>query len=65
MKRIVSFLLLFVLFVVILMLPSSEGPIVHHDPLPVWSILLYLTVVAGAGAAAFLMRREKAAPVMA
>ena len=66
MKRIVSFLILSVLFVVILTLPASETPAaVQHDPLPMWSILCYLTVVAVAGAAGFLMRREKIAPVMA
>lgn len=59
MKRIVSFLILFALFIVILTLPASETPAVHHDPMPLWSILLYLTVVMIAGVSGALLRRKE------
>ena len=67
MKRIVSFVLLLVSFIVVLMQPAVEVPAVPAHPIPVWSILCYLTVVAMTGFAVFLMRREErmAEPAMA
>jgi drug/metabolite transporter (DMT)-like permease len=65
MKRIVSFVILTVLFVVILASRAVETPPAVPHPIPVWSILLYLAVVAAAGAAGVMMRREKTEPVMA
>ncbi len=64
MKRIISFLILFALFLVILTLPASEAPVVQHDPLPVWSILCYLMTVAAAGTVGFAARIEEE-PVLA
>ena len=54
MKRIVSFVLLLVSFIVVLMQPAVEVPAVPAHPIPVWSILCYLTVVAMTG----FQRRE-------
>ena len=64
MKRIVSFMILVVLFVVILTLPAVETPAAPSHPIPGWSILLYLTVVAFAGVIGVWMRREKEAPAV-
>ena len=66
MKRIVSFLILSVLFVVILMLPAGEAPAaVQHDPLPMWSILCYLMTVVIAGTVGVAIRSGEPEPVMA
>ena len=67
MKRIISFVLLLVSFIVVLMQPAVEVPAVPAHPIPVWSILSYLTVVAMTGFAVFLMSREErmAEPEMA
>lgn len=64
MKRIVSFIILVVLFVVILAWPAVETPAAPSHPIPVWSILLYLTVVAFAGAIGIWIRREKEEPAV-
>ena len=68
MKRIVSFLILLATFIAILTLPTAEAapaPAVQQ-PLPVWSILLYVAVVFAAGMLSMLvMKREKEKPAVA
>lgn len=59
MKRIVSFLILLAMFIVILTLPASETPTVQHDPIPVWSILLYMGAVLIAGAISVVVRKTE------
>ena len=59
MKRIVSFLILLVLFVVILTLPAHETPAMQHEPMPLWSVLLYLTVIITAGLSGMLIRKNE------
>lgn len=46
MKRIVSFILLLTSFIAILMQPTVETPVAASHPIPMWSILCYLAVVA-------------------
>ena len=46
MKRIVSFLILAALTVTVFLLPAVETPAAPSHPVPVWSILCYLSVVA-------------------
>ena len=58
MKRIVSFLILASLYAVILMLPATETPAAVPHPVPMWSILCYVTVVAAAGVIVFLKSRR-------
>ena len=67
MKKIVSFILLLASFIAILMQPTVETPVAASHPIPMWSILCYLTVVAMTGFAVFLMSREErmAEPEMA
>ena len=68
MKRIVSFFILLVLFVVILTLPAVETPAAPSHPVPVWSILCYLAAVAAAAVAVALRirgERTKAGPKFA
>ncbi|MCR4606644.1 MAG: hypothetical protein K5771_02825 [Oscillospiraceae bacterium] len=68
MKRIVSFLLLLTSFIMILTMPATEVTPVQHtvQPLPVWSILLYVSVVLVTMVAVMLMKRGKEAePEMA
>lgn len=45
MKKVVSFLILLTLMIVVLMQPAVEAPAAPSHPIPVWSILCYLTVV--------------------
>ncbi|MBQ9663885.1 MAG: hypothetical protein IJV40_12110 [Oscillospiraceae bacterium] len=60
MKRIISFLILLATFIVILTLPTTEATPAYHNPqpLPIWSILLYVAVVAVALIAVMVLRRE-------
>ena len=46
MKKIVSFILLLASFIAILMQPAVETPVAASHPIPMWSILCYLAVVA-------------------
>ena len=59
MKRIVSFLILLALFVVILTLPAHETPAIQHDSMPLWSVLLYLTVIITAGLGGLVIRKNE------
>ena len=67
MKRIVSFFVLLASFVLILMQPAVETPVAASHPIPVWSILGYLAVVAvTAGVVAWTKREHREAqPEMA
>lgn len=57
MKRIVSFLILTIVFVIILMLPSIDTPAADPHP-PLRPILCYVSVVAAAGVAVSLANRR-------
>ena len=46
MKKIVSFILLLASFIAILVQPTVETPVAASHPIPMWSILCYLAVVA-------------------
>ena len=59
MKRIVSFVVLLASFVLILMQPAVETPVAASHPIPVWSILCYLVMVAAAGAVVIRLNREE------
>ena len=59
MKRIVSFLILAALTVTVFLLPAAETPPAPSHPVPVWSILCYLSVVALAALIVVGQRRGK------
>ena len=59
MKRIISFVLLLITFMLIFTLPAYPAPPHHEHTLPLRSILCYIAVVLGCGVTAHLMIREK------
>ena len=68
MKKIVSFILLLASFIAILMQPTVDTPVTVSHPIPVWSILCYLAVVAIAALFVIWTNREvktEAQPEMA
>ena len=68
MKKIISFILLLASFIAILMQPTVETPVAASHPIPVWSILCYLAVVAIAALFVVWANREvktEAQPEMA
>ena len=60
MKKVVLFLVFLALLVVIFMQPAVEAEPVPSHPVPVWSILCYLSVVLlFAGVAAWMIRGKR------
>ena len=59
MKRIISFVLLLITFLLIATLPAYPAPPHHEHALPLRSILCYIAAVLGCGVTAYLMIREK------
>ena len=59
MKKIVSFFILLITFIVILMQPTVEIPAAASHSVSVWPILCYLTAVAAAAGIVAWENREK------
>ena len=59
MKKIVSFILLLASFIAILVKPTVETQVAASHPIPMWSILCYLAVVAIAALFVIWTNREE------